>query len=340
MKWTEIVVRTAATVGFVLTACVAARASGLVPVHGFVLAPPQHGHLLMRLDRVVDTIPGGVYAVRTGASGAPPAPGTEVDALVTRGRDGLVLQGTPVAEGLFVAGTPNPAIKRTLSAGDPAPAYALVDQRGRPMRLDEFAGKVTILSFVFSRCPDATVCPAISGKFLYLQHHLDPRRFHLVEVTLDPAYDSPAVLAAYGRRFAADPRIWSIATGEPSQVKDVMDSFGLSSFEDGSANYIHDVRLVLIDQKGIVRDVVQTAGWDPDDVAAAARSVAGLASNPLRLFWFATVANVIAFCGGNQSVGALFFVVAVLGLMCCISIPLVVWVGRRMFSKKEAPPTL
>lgn len=339
MKWTEIFVRTAATAGFVLSACVAARANGLVPVHGFVLAPPRHGQLLMRLERVVDTIPAGVYAVNIGARGAPPAPGTEVDALVTRGRDGLVLHGTPVAAGRFVAGMPNPAIKRIISAGDPAPAYTLVDQRGRPMRLDEPAGKVTILSFVFSRCPDETVCPAISGKFLYLQHHLDSRRFHLVEVTLDPAYDSPAVLAAYGRRFDADPRMWSIATGEPSQVKDVMDSFGLSSFEDGTTNYIHDVRIVLIDEKGIVRDVVQTAGWNPDDVVAAARSVASLGSNPLRLFWFATIANVIAFCGGNQSIGALIFVVAVIGLMCSISIPLVVWVGRRMFSENEAPPT-
>ncbi len=338
MKWTESVFRTAATVGLVLTACAGARASGLVPVHGFVLAPPQHGHLLMRLERVVDTIPSGVYAVGMGASGAPPKPGTEVDALVTRGRGGLVLQDTPAAAGRFIAGTPNPAIKRILGAGDPAPAYTLVDQRGRLMRLDQLAGKVTILSFVFSRCPDATVCPAISGKFLYLQHHLDPRRFHLVEVTLDPAYDSPAVLAAYGRRFDADPRMWSIATGEPSQVKNVMDSFGLSSFEDGTANYIHDVRLAIIDQKGIVRSVVQTAGWDPEDVVAAASAAAGLGSNPLRVFWFATIANVIAFCGGNQSIGALLFVVAVIALMCCISIPLTVWVGRRIFSQKRTPP--
>lgn len=335
MRWTETLVRTAATAGFVMLACVAARANGLIPVHGFVLAPPHRGHLLMRLDRVVDTMPAGVYAVATGTSGTPPPPGTEVDALVTRAPDGLVLQGSPIAAERFIAGTPNRDIKRTLTAGDAVPAYTLVDQRGRAMRLDAFAGRVTILSFVFSRCPDATVCPAISGKFLYLQRHLDPGRFHLVEVTLDPAYDSPAVLAAYGRRFDADPRMWSIVTGEPAQVKDVMDSFGLSSFEDGTDNYIHDVRIVLIDGKGIVRDVVQTADWSPDDVIAAASAMAGLQSNPLRLFWFATIANVIAFCGGNQSVGTLIFTVAVVGLMCSISIPLVVWVGRRMFSEKK-----
>lgn len=334
----HLVARAAAAIGFMVATCAAAGASGLIPVHGFVLARPQRGQMIMRLERVVDTLRAGVYSVSGAGTGAPP-PGTEVDALVTRGRDGLALAGPPVAAAAFIAGTPNPAIKRILDAGDAAPAFTLVDQRGNPLRLNDAAGKVTILSFVFSRCPDLTVCPAISGKFLYLQHHLDPRHFHLVEVTLDPAYDSPAVLAAYGRQFDADPRMWSIATGEASQVKDVMDSFGLSSFEDGTANYIHDVRLVLIDGKGIVRDVVQTADWNPDDVAATARSIAGLESNPLRLFWFATVANVVAFCGGNQSIGALLFVVAVLFLLCAISIPLVVWVGRRiLFEQKAAPP--
>jgi cytochrome oxidase Cu insertion factor (SCO1/SenC/PrrC family) len=290
----------------------------------------------MRLDRVVDMLRGGMYDVGVSGTSAP-QPGTEVDALLVREQKGLVLHGAPIPAQRFIAGTPNPNIKRFLTDGDPAPAYTLVDQRGRPMSLRTSSGKVTILSFIFSRCPDQTICPAISGKFLYLQHHLDPRRFRLVEVTLDPGYDSPAVLAAYGKEFDADPRVWSIATGEPSQVKDVMDSFGLSSFETGTDNYIHDVRLALIDGKGIVRDVVQTAGWNPDDVAATARSVAGLTTNPLRLFWFATIADVVAFCGGNGSVAALLFVVAVIGLMCSITIPLVVWVGRRILSEKERP---
>jgi protein SCO1/2 len=329
---TDAFVRMAAILGFVLTSCVGASAGGLLPVHGFVLAPPLHGRLLMRLDPVVDMLRGGVYAVGVGATGAPPAPGTEVDALLMKGSQGLVLRGWPVPAERFVAGTSNTLIRHLLVAGDPAPAYTLVDQRGRPLRLDEFAGKVTLLSFVFSRCPDATVCPAISGKFLYLQRHLDPRRFHLVEVTLDPTYDSPAVLAAYGRQFGADPQMWSIATGESAQVKDVIDSFGVSSLANGSANYIHDVRLLMIDGHGVVRDVSQTADWNPDDVAARARDIAGQPSNPLRRFWFATIANLAAFCGGNASVGVTLLTVFVMVLISAITTPLLVWVGRRIRS--------
>jgi protein SCO1/2 len=325
-------VRALVTLGFAVITCGAASASGLIPVHGFVLTRPEHGRVIMHLDPVVDTLGGGTYAVGVPASGVVPPPGTEVDALVTRQDRGFVLHGAPVPAARFIAGTVNPVIKHILAPGDSAPSYTLVDQDGHPLRLDALAGKVTILSFVFSRCPDRTVCPAISGKFAYLQSHLDPRHFHLVEITLDPTYDSPAVLAAYGRQFNANSQIWSIATGEPAQVKDVIDAFGVSSIAEGSANYIHDVRLALIDGHGIVRDVVQTAGWDPDDVAASARGLAGLASNPLRRFWFATVANVAAFCGGNASVGTTLLLVVVIGGISAITIPLLVWVTRRIFS--------
>lgn len=325
-------VRTAAIFGFVLISCACAFASdgGLIPVHGYVLGVPQHGHLLLRLDPVVDMLKGGVYSVGDAASGVPPAPGTEVDALLVRESRGFVLRHQPVPAERFVAGTPNMLVTKLVGTGDPAPAFPLVDQLGRPFRLNQLTGKVTLLSFVFSRCPDVTICPAISGKFLYLQRHLDPRHFHLVEVTLDPTYDSPAVLAAYGRQFDANPQMWSIATGESAQVKNVIDSFGVSSLANGAADYIHDVRLEMIDAGGILRDVSTTADWNPDDVAARARDIAGMPSNPLRSFWFATIANLTAFCGGNASVAGTLLLVAVIALISSITIPVLVWFGRKI----------
>ncbi len=283
----------------------------------------------MRVIAVPKMLAEGVYAVRMAKSTAMPRPGTEVDALLVRRGGALEFYKAPVAAPRFIAGTQNPVVKHILDAGDRVPAYMLVDQTGAPLRLDGFNGKVTVLSFVFSRCPDKTVCPAISGKFAYLQSHLDPRFFHLVEVTLDPVYDSPAVLAAYGRTFGADPRIWSIVTGEPEQVKDVIDAFGVSSIASGSASYIHDVRLALIDRHGVIHDLVQTADWNPDDVVAMANNLAGQSSNPLRRFWFATVANLVAFCGGNASVASTLLLVSIIGGISLITIPLLIWITRR-----------
>jgi cytochrome oxidase Cu insertion factor (SCO1/SenC/PrrC family) len=325
----SVFVRAILMLGFMAAWFQVGSAAELIPVHGYVLSPAENGHVIMRVLQVPGMLSDGVYAVRLPrASDKLPSPGTEVDALVVREGKGLALYDPPVAAGRFIAGTPNDVIKHLLVAGDRAPAYTLVDQSGQPFRLDRI-GKTTVLSFVFSRCPDKTVCPAISAKFAYLQSHLDPRYFHLVEVTLDPMYDSPAVLAAYGRQFGANPRMWSIVTGEPAQVKDVIDAFGVSSIAKGSASYIHDVRLVLIDRNGIVHDAVQTADWDPDDVVAMANNLAGLASNPLRRLWFATVANLVAFCGGNASVATTVLLVVIIFSISCITIPILIWITRR-----------
>ncbi len=316
--------------GFTLAWFQIGSAAELIPAHGYVLSPRENGHVIMRVDPVSAMLEGGVYIVRLPTADAKlPPPGTEVDALLTRRGSALALYEQPVAAPRFIAGTANPLVKHILTAGDRAPAYTLVDQDGQPLQLDRIRGKVTVLTFVFSRCPDKTVCPAISGKFAYLQSHLDPRYFHLVEVTLDPAYDSPAVLSAYGRQFDANPRIWSIVTGEPSQVKDVIDAFGVSSIANGSASYIHDVRLVLIDGRGILHDVVQTADWNPDDVVAMASNLAGFSSNPLRRFWFATIANLVAFCGGNASVATTLLLVVSIGGISLITIPLLIWITHR-----------
>jgi hypothetical protein len=112
----------------------------------------------------------------------------------------------------------------------------------------------------------------------------------------------------------------------------VIDAFGIASIAESSDNYIHDVRLVMIDGHGIVREVDQTAGWDPDDVVASARDLAGMTSNPLRRFWFATIANVSAFCGGSQSVGIAVLLVLAMLLVSAFAIPLVIWVGRHIFT--------
>ncbi len=321
--------RAALVLGFLLAWFRPGSAAELMPIHGYVLSPPEHGRVVMRIMRVPGMLEDGVYSVRLTGSGALPRPGTEVDAVIVREGSALAFYDRPVPASRFIAGTQNPDVKHILAQGDRAPAYTLIDQRGAPVRLDRISGKVTVLSFVFSRCPDKTVCPAISGKFAYLQSHLDPRAFHLVEVTLDPVYDSPAVLAAYARRFGADPRMWSIVTGEPSEVKDVIDAFGVSSIANGSASYIHDVRLVLIDGHGVIHDAVQTADWNPDDVVAMVNNLAGLSSNPLRRFWFATVANLVAFCGGNASVASTLLLVAIIGGISLITIPLLVWITRR-----------
>ncbi len=113
-----------------------------------------------------------------------------------------------------------PSAVPIIESGEPVPATAFVDQTGRPFGFAALRGETVVLSFIYTRCRDGRMCPLISAKFHALQSQLHGPQFHLVEVTLDPAYDRPAVLARYARLFDADPAVWTLLTGDPAAVLD------------------------------------------------------------------------------------------------------------------------
>src|ERR1044071_4888966 len=73
----------------------------------------------------------------------------------------------------------------------------------------------------------------------------------LVSFTVDPAHDTPAVLADYARHFKADPARWTFLTGEIA----VLNHLGLNAFKlnkvDGNRD--HSTRFVLIDGRRQIR---------------------------------------------------------------------------------------
>jgi protein SCO1/2 len=308
-----------------MTAVVALLAAlWIFPVHGTVLAAPSAHEAIVSVDAVPAMFPAQTRRYRVDA---PVRAGETFDAFLdTRS---ATLSGVRAAA-TFAPGLPNQLITHVVAVGDRLPSYRFETQDGRFVQLDRMRGKYVLLSFVYTNCPDVSICPAISGKFAYLQHRLDPARFALVEMTLDPVHDSPAVLAAYGAQFGADRARWSLITGETAQVKNVIDAFGLDPLETNPGRIIHGDTLAILGPDGRIADLIPTAGWSPDDVIATANNLAGRASNPLRRFELATIAGVIAFCGGSITtplvvLDSAVFIVGALGL-----IGLLVWVTKRV----------
>lgn len=289
-------------------------AIALIPVHGVVLATQANGTAIVRTDPVTLMLPSLTrrYAI---VPRVRLAPGTGVDAFLDRSTHPWALRDA-VAAGPFVPGLPDTGRVIAVDYGSALPAAQLVDQTGRPLSLQRaFAGKTLLLSFVFTRCPDHDLCPAISGKFTYLQSHLDPRRFALAEMTLDPPYDSPAVLAAYGRRYGADPPTWRLLTGRGSTIVRLLDAFGIDSLRVSSDDFIHNDKLFIVAPNGRVADVVTTGQWDPDDVVAQAQAIAGMASNPFERFKLSLISDVAAFCGGSQWAGIVLLELALFAVI-------------------------
>ena len=169
---------------------------------------------------------------------------------------------------LFLAGCARPGTN--LDTYWAAPQFRLTDQAGRPFDSSALAGRVWLVDFIYTNCPD--VCPVyLSPRMLQLQHEILAGnlvgRVDLVSISVDPQRDTPEVLQEYAARYGADPRIWHFLTGPDATLKALLQT----GFKVGSVvkaetehNLTHSSYFLLIDQSGKVR-----ALYDATEVDAA-----------------------------------------------------------------------
>jgi protein SCO1 len=109
-----------------------------------------------------------------------------------------------LAGAAFLAGCEpgKPAFKGVdITGADYAQGFELPDQHGQVRTLQDFAGKVVIIFFGFTQCPD--VCPTSMQELAEVKRLLGPDGDKLqgVFVTLDPERDTPELLKAYMDSF-------------------------------------------------------------------------------------------------------------------------------------------
>lgn len=140
----------------------------------------------------------------------------------------------------------------------PAPAFTLEDAAQAPVRLTDFRGKVVVLWFVYSRCPD--VCPLHSEALASIQEQVNqtPMRdaVEFISITTDPEHDDPEVLKNYGQTHGLDPTNWVMLTSGAKDAlgtRELAERFGLkfTAVEDGYQ--MHGLVTHLIDKSGNLR---------------------------------------------------------------------------------------
>jgi protein SCO1/2 len=188
---------------------------------------------------------------------------------------------------------------RPLDVGDSMPTTEFFDQLGRGFSFEDFRGQTVVLAFIYTRCRDPRMCPLVSANFHMLQRLLTGVPAHLVEITLDPAYDTPSVLTAYGQRFDADPGRWTMGTGPENVVNDFAAKFGIAVFADPQVGLIHSERTAIIDRNGRIIDLLDAAAWNPNDVAAEVSSLAQVPSNPIARIDYELSKASAAICGNS-----------------------------------------
>jgi protein SCO1/2 len=170
---------------------------------------------------------------------------------VARGSLALLL----VLAGLVAAPS---AAEEALRAGsfDPprqAPDFALQGSDGQQLRLSRFRGRVVVLGFGFSSCPD--VCPVTLGTLARARKLLgeDARDVQVVYVTVDPERDDAARLAEYLRAF--DPTFVGGTGAEPALAA-VREAYGIAAKRTAlgkTYGFDHSSYTYLIDRAGRLR---------------------------------------------------------------------------------------
>jgi protein SCO1/2 len=150
--------------------------------------------------------------------------------------------------------------KPPLPSYGPVSNFTLTDQTGASFDSSASLGqKIWVADFFFTSCPGP--CPRMSSQMHQVQTAFagnDNVRF--VSFTVDPANDTPPVLAAYAKHFEAIPGKWFFLTGPVPELNRLSRAtFNLGNV-DGSLE--HSTRFVLIDATSQIRGYYQTSEKD------------------------------------------------------------------------------
>jgi len=163
---------------------------------------------------------------------------------------------------------------RVLVPGEPVADAPLVDQRGKPHPFSAFKGHRVAVTFIYTRCPLPEFCPLMDRHFAAIQQQLDGaqdmRDVRLVSVTMDPEFDTPAVLSDHAERLKADPNVWTFLTGTPADVAAFAQQFGIFTERDlgTGANLTHNLRTAVVGVDGRLANVHSGNDWTPADLVA------------------------------------------------------------------------
>ncbi|HTC32757.1 MAG TPA: SCO family protein [Bryobacteraceae bacterium] len=136
------------------------------------------------------------------------------------------------------------------------PQFELVAQNGQPFHSQVLAGKIWVADFIYTTCPGP--CPRMTSQMREVQDAVSTLPdVRMVSFSIDPANDTPPVLAAYAKLHGASPSVWYFLTGPVPTLQMLdRDAFKLGNI-DGTLE--HSTRFVVVDRQGRIRGYYDTS---------------------------------------------------------------------------------
>ena len=171
------------------------------------------------------------------------------------GISSLVVVALAIALNLFFS---KPASFRGTSYGEPYPVaadFSLIDAKGSTAKLSDNLGRITLLFFGYTYCPD--ICPTTLAELKLVMKNLGEKadQVQVLFISVDPKRDSSKSMQEYVERF--DKAFIGLG-GTEEELEPIWAEYGIfREIVEGSSekNYIvnHTARIILVDQTGNLR---------------------------------------------------------------------------------------
>jgi protein SCO1/2 len=181
-----------------------------------------------------------------------------------------------------------PVHYKPLTPGETVPDFRLLNQSDKTIHLAQFHGKVLLLTFIYTRCPLASYCPLMSRNFAKIDKALaaDPslyKRTHLLSVSFDPQYDTPAVLRSYGGAYTGNYTKetfahWDFAAPPERELPKVLKFFLVGVTPGENRTLTHSLSTIVITPDGKIYKWYPTNEWTPQQLLADVKQL--LKDNP------------------------------------------------------------
>lgn len=146
------------------------------------------------------------------------------------------------------------------------------DIDGQPVTFSGADGKVRLVYFFYSNCPD--VCPPTTYMLSQAQEKLKEKgefgnKVEIFSITIDPTRDTPEALKTFAGKFNADFTGWKFLRGDEKETAELAEKYQLGVIKDDEGNFGHSNLVVLVDKKGKIRELISpSANGTPDDFDA------------------------------------------------------------------------
>lgn len=156
---------------------------------------------------------------------------------------------------------------KTLEPGQSVPDFSMTTQEGKRLKLSDLRGDVVVLTFIYTRCPLPTFCPALDRKFGELSRLIRAvparaERVRLLSISFDPEHDTPEALAAHAARLGAKPPLWTFAVMSHEELARVGPLLALT-YGPMPNEIVHTLSTAVIDAEGKLARLDTTSNWTP-----------------------------------------------------------------------------